>query len=318
MLRALDSIAASASTRIVAWICVHVDESRRDWANAMAAELAAIEGGWRKLGWAIEGLPLAWSLATPKDLVPRFNSRRTTMNDRTPSASRSAFDSFVLNIVTLIAWWMGLTLWIHTQFPHGLTELRVGEIMMLTAATLGTLVALSIRRTGAAYVLAGFVAFLAVELGFHAYFGNHVVQGGPAHFANMTAGILGVTFAALVERSSGTPVAEPIWSAREVFASLFRAGQFLRARIGYSAQLIIGLVAFGTAEISIRGTYGWIWYLNGLGWRWRHLFLDAKSNYAILVCGLCGAALGVAIAKWGSRLTISIHWRENRGDPAAA
>ena len=198
------------------------------------------------------------------------------MNDLVPPVPRSSLDSFVLNIATLVAWWMLLALVIYTLFQKGLSSARIGEPTILAACIVGALASLAIRRNGAAYVLAGFVAFGAVELGFHILFGFQTVQGGPAHFADMASGILAVTFSALA----------------------------LRQGIGYRAHFLLALTAFVTSEVSIRAVYGWIWYLSGYGWRVRHLFLDGKTNYAIAMCALFGAALGVAIGKWGDHLAI--------------
>jgi hypothetical protein len=314
MLRALDHMAASASTRIVAWTYSRVDESRREWIDAMDAELTEIKGGWRKLAWAIAGLPLTWSFS--RWSVSRRESlmRRMQMNAQLPATRRSSFDSFVLNAVTLVAWWVMLTLWIRTWFPEGLGskpgDWRVGEITILAACALGTVAALAIRRTGAAYVLAGFVAFGAVEFAFHLQFGIRAVQGGPAHFADMTAGILGVTFAALTESRVGGFGGERVWDARKVGTSLLRAGLTIRRNLGSWAHLALGIIAFATAEAAIRLYFASWLKMNGLGWRWRHLFLDGKTNYAILCCALFGAALGMVIARWGNRLAIPLPSRK--------
>jgi hypothetical protein len=230
------------------------------------------------------------------------------MNDQVPATPRSSFDSFVLNVATLIAWWMLLGLAIFTMFPHGfpreLSRWYVGDTTILLACVVGTAGALAIRRNGAAYVLAGFAAFLAVELGFHLHFGVRTVQGGPAHFADMAAGILAVTFSALVERGSASVVNNPVWNARAIGESAMRAGFALRHGIGYRAHVVLGLVALAASELAVRAVFGWIWYLSGNGWRLRHLFLDGKTNYAILSCALPGAALGAVVGKWGHRLAI--------------
>jgi hypothetical protein len=322
MRRAIDRLAASTSTRIIAWTRSRVDDSRREWLDAMAAELAAIEGGWRKLAWAIEGLPLAWSFSRWRENRRESQMRRMPMNAQLAATRRSSFDSFVLNAVTLVAWWVMLTLWIRTWFPNGLGsepgDWRVGEITILAACALGTVAALAIRRTGAAYVLAGFVAFGAVEFAFHLQFGIRAVQGGPAHFADMTAGILGVTFAALTESRVGGFGGERAWDARKVGTSLLRAGLTIRRNLGSWAHLALGIIAFATAEAAIRLYFASWLQMNGLGWRWRHLFLDGKTNYAILGCAVLGAVLGALIGKWGDRLAIPMPSRKHAAESSSA
>lgn len=230
------------------------------------------------------------------------------MNLQVPETPRSSFDSFVLNVAALVAWWMLLVLAIYTVFPHGfplgIRGAFVGETTILIACILGTLGTLAIRRNGAAYVLAGFAAYGAVELCFHLRFGIRVVQGGPAHFADMTAGILAVTFSALAERYATSVVDKPVWNARAIGASAFRAGVAVRRGMGYRGHVVLGLVAFAVSEVSIRIVYGWIWYLSGFGLRLHHLFPDGKTNYAILACASLGAALGALVGKWGDRLSI--------------
>jgi hypothetical protein len=308
MQRTLDGLAASISRRLIAWICSRVDDSRREWALALSSELASIDGGWRKLGWAVGGLPIAWSFSRWGEFGRESHSGSAQMNGPVPATPRSSFDSFVLNIVTLVAWWMLLGAGIRTVFPHGFPSdpsgLFVGETTILIACVLGTFGALAIRRNGAAYVLAGFVAYGAVELCFHWQFGGRTVQGGPAHFADLAAGILAVTFSVLVERRAVNAAQTPVWNARAIGDSAFRAGVAIRKSAGYGTHAALGLAAFAVSEVSIRVVYGWISYLSGYGWRVRHLFLDSETNYAILACALLGAVLGAAIGKWGDHLTI--------------
>jgi len=244
------------------------------------------------------------------------------MNGPVPATPRSSFDSFVLNIVTLVAWWMLLGTGIRTVFPHGFPSdpsgLFVGETTILIACVLGTFGALAIRRNGAAYVLAGFVAYGAVELCFHGQFGGRTVQGGPAHFADLAAGILAVTFSVLVERRAVNAAQTPVWNARAIGDSAFRAGVAIRKSAGYGAHAALGLAAFAVSEVSIRIVYGWISYLSGYGWRVRHLFLDSETNYAILACALLGAVLGAAIEKWGDYLTIRVTRRSESFEAGGA
>ena len=247
MRRALDRLADSVATRLVDWTCSRVDESRREWTGALSAELAAIDGGWNKLAWAIGGLPLAWLFRrSPEAQLESTHIARDPMGDQLPAVPRSSFDSFVLNVVSLVAWWMLLGLWIRTRFPDGFpggrSEWRIGEVTILAGCLLGAFAAIAIRRTGAADVLAGFVAFGAVEFAFHLQFGIRAVQGGPAHFADMTAGILGVTFAALTENRVGGFGGERVWDARNVGTSLLRAGFTIHRNLGSWAHLALGMM----------------------------------------------------------------------------
>ncbi len=164
------------------------------------------------------------------------------MSDQLLATPRSSFDSFILNMAALVGWWLLLFLWVRTRYPDGMNDWRVGSITILVACVLGAPAALAIRRVGAAYVLAGFIAFQAVELAFHLQFGNGAVQGGPAHFADMTAGILGVTFAALTESRVGGFGGERVWDARKVGASLLRAGLTIRRNLGSWAHLALGMM----------------------------------------------------------------------------
>jgi hypothetical protein len=244
------------------------------------------------------------------------------MNAQLPAATRSSFDSFVLNAVTLIAWWMMLGLWIRTWFPNGIGSepggWRVDEITILAACAVGTVAALAIRRTGAAYVLGGFVAFQAVEFAFHSQFGIRVVQGGPAHFADMAAGILSVTFAALIESRRGGFEGGPGWSAQDLSASLRNAALAARRKFGYAAHLAFALAVFAAAEVGIRVVFAFLWGMNRGGWRWRHVFLDGKTNYAILGCAVLGALLGALIGKWGDRLAIPLPSRKHAAESSSA
>ncbi len=276
MSRALNQLAEAASFRLVAWTSARVDDARREWVDGLAAELPAIEGGWRKLWWAIDGLPLVWSFGKWRERRSRALNRRTQMNSQLPNTRRAMLDSFVLNAATLVAWWLLMTLWIRTQFPHGLNDWRVGTITITLACSLGAVAALSIRRLGAAYVLAGSAAMGMVEFSFHSLYGNRVVQGGPAHFATMAAAILAVTAAAFVERSG--------------------------KKIGM--HLVAALASFAVAEIGIRAVFGILWAMTGGPWRFRHFFFDSQTNFAIFGCAILGAGIGALIGKWGGIFTL--------------
>ncbi len=72
MLHLLENAAEYASTRISMWLASRVDPSRREWIDAMRAELDVIEGGWRKLTWVIGGVSLArrWHSAPSRSHDP--------------------------------------------------------------------------------------------------------------------------------------------------------------------------------------------------------------------------------------------------------
>lgn len=276
MRRTLDRFAEAASLRLVAWTGARVDDARREWVDGMAAELAAIESGWRKLVWAIDGLPLVWAFGKWRARGRESLSRRTQMNSQLPATQRSMLNAFVLNAVSLVVWWIFVFVWIRSQFPDGMTDWRVSALTVVWAGLLGVLAALSIRRLGAACVLAGFAAFQAVEFAFHSQYGIRVVQGGPAHIADLAAAILAVTAATLVERRGK----------------------------GIAAHLGAALASFAAAELGIRTVFGFLWRMTGGGWRFGHFFFDSQTNYAIFGCAILGAVLGALIGKWGGIFTI--------------
>jgi hypothetical protein len=308
-MRALDDIAASASGRIVAWTSSRVDESRREWVDALASELATIEGGWRKLRWAIEGLPLAWAFAKPKHVARELESRRSMMTDKQSSSWRAVADSFVLNIAMLIGWWLAMTVAIRTIFPKGLSG-DSAEPTLLTACLIGLIAAVAFRRMGAAYVFAGFVAFGTIEGVFHMMRGIHVVQGGPAHFGDMTAGILAATFAALIEGRRDEFAGGLTWSIRSPIAPLLNAGLAARRKYGYASHLLFAFAIFAFTEVVIRSVFGFFWLQYTGAYRWRHIFLDGLTNYAMLYCAIAGAGLGILVAIWGDELAIPLPRRK--------
>jgi hypothetical protein len=318
MRRAIDRLAASTSTRIVAWTCSRVDASRSEWATALSAELSAIDGGWRKLAWAIGGLPLAWKFSRWGTSRRQSQMGRAQMSDPLPAPRRSSFESFVLNLTTLLAWWMGGFLWVRMIFPDGVRNWLAGDLTILVLSLAGALISLAIRRNGAAYVLAGLGVYQAVEFGFHSQFGIQVVQGGPAHFANMIAGMLGVTMAALCESGAREVVSEQVWNAQDVGVSLRNVGRSIRGRLGLASHVVFGFIAFVAAEVAVRVELAWQVNLMTLdGWRWRHIFFDGKTNYAILCSALLGAAVGMMIARWGDRLAIRLPSRKRAAQSAS-
>jgi hypothetical protein len=60
-IRALfDRMATLAALRLLAWIAQRVDPAQQLWLEALRAELAAIDGGFARLVWAVGGLRLIW------------------------------------------------------------------------------------------------------------------------------------------------------------------------------------------------------------------------------------------------------------------
>lgn len=307
MIRSLDDVAASASGRIVAWTCSRVDASRREWVEGMASELEAIEGGWRKLRWAIEGLPLAWALAKPGSAMDELQSRRPTMSGQQQGPWRPVVDSFVLNVAMLIGWWLALTMVIRATFPKGLTD--SGEVVILGALVVGLIASLAFRRLGAAYVFAGLIAYAAIEAVYHSMGGIRVVQGAAAHFGNMLAGILAATFAALIENRRDEFAGGIAWSARNPIAPLLNAGLAARRKLGYASHLIFALSVFVFTQVVIRTLFGLLWMQPTGTFHWRHIFNDGMTNYAMLFCAIVCAGLGVLVASWGDRLAIPLRGR---------
>jgi hypothetical protein len=316
MSHTLDSLAASAALRIAAWTGARVHKSQRAWIDAMASELSTIEGGWRKLRWALEALPLAWAFAKPTHAMDELQSRTTMMSDQQPSVWRPVADSFVLNIGMLIGWWLAMTMVIRTIFPKGLTA-DTGEATLLTACVIGLIASVAFRRMGAAYVFAGFVAFGTIEGVFHMMRGIHVVQGGPAHFGDMTAGILAATFAALIENRRDDFAGGLAWSARNPIAPLLNVGLAARRKFGYASHLAFAFAIFVFTEVGVRTVFGFFWLKFDGTYRWRHIFLDGLTNYAMLYCAIAGAGLGLVIAIWGDELAIPLPRRKHAPQTAS-
>jgi len=53
-------MAAQAALRLLAWIAQRVDPAQQLWLEALRTELAAIDGGFAQLVWAVGGLRLIW------------------------------------------------------------------------------------------------------------------------------------------------------------------------------------------------------------------------------------------------------------------
>lgn len=61
----LDGWASAAATQMIAWLEGRVDPSYKEWMAALAAECDDMDGGWRRLRWAMSGLSLAWAYRRP-------------------------------------------------------------------------------------------------------------------------------------------------------------------------------------------------------------------------------------------------------------
>jgi hypothetical protein len=71
----LDTIAVKASAVLIRWISHRLHPSRAEWAEALATEAEHIESGWDKLRWAVNGLPLAWTLHQSPEAHGALNMR---------------------------------------------------------------------------------------------------------------------------------------------------------------------------------------------------------------------------------------------------
>lgn len=67
----LDEWAGVTALRLIAWLDARVEESRRPWIAALAAETHEMERGWERLRWALSGLTLAWTFRKPPALQTR-------------------------------------------------------------------------------------------------------------------------------------------------------------------------------------------------------------------------------------------------------
>lgn len=61
----LDGWASAAAKQMIVWLEGRVDPSYMEWTAALAAECDNLDGGWRRLRWAMSGLPLAWAYRRP-------------------------------------------------------------------------------------------------------------------------------------------------------------------------------------------------------------------------------------------------------------
>ncbi|MBI2407399.1 MAG: hypothetical protein HYV19_03750 [Gemmatimonadetes bacterium] len=296
----LDQLATFASARIVAWLGHRVHASRTEWVTAMAAEIETIDDGWKKLEWVVGALPLARSFSRPRLAPATSFTGRMIMDTHEPFAPpRPWYESLILNLTALVAWWLIMSLWVVLR--GGLNGSLSGIVTITVMCLLGVVMMLAVRRTGAAYFLAGNVALGVVDLGFRLAYGNGVMQGRAAYFAVMAAGCLGVALSALVERRADAAMEMPLWSAQDVFGSALRSAAVFRRRFGLAAHAVCGLAVFAFTELSIRTIYG------------LHPFWDPQTNLAILCCAVVGAFLGVLLERTGDRFALQKVW----GDHAA-
>jgi hypothetical protein len=60
--QALDSLAEAMAQHLVAFLSDRVGIEGREWVDALNAEMHELQGGSRKLRWALGGISLAWTL----------------------------------------------------------------------------------------------------------------------------------------------------------------------------------------------------------------------------------------------------------------
>jgi hypothetical protein len=129
----------------------------------------------------------------PSNVVIRF-WHRLRGGDRRRTA---VGDAVVSNTMAVTLFWV---------FTFLVTRIatNIGWQAMEGAILIGSLVGVGIARRLRARLaevgLMGFVAFEAAELVMHLIFGLQSVQGGPTHFAVMTAGILGAAIGWIANR----------------------------------------------------------------------------------------------------------------------
>jgi hypothetical protein len=116
---------------------------------------------------------------------------------RITSISRTVMSVVGRNVLAfVIFWFLGLVL---VQFGQraigGWLAPSLGQTLSCVA---GAGIALALRARVTALLAAGFAAYSVSELIAHSYYGIRAVQGAPAHFAVMGAGILGVGIGALL------------------------------------------------------------------------------------------------------------------------
>lgn len=104
--------------------------------------------------------------------------------------------SLAIDVALLAFFWLlGFVL---VQAAQRLTNpWPASDIGLLIAEVVSFVIAFRFRAVVAAFLLASFSAFTLAELAIHALFGIRAAQGGPTHFAVLTAAFLGVAFGAL-------------------------------------------------------------------------------------------------------------------------
>lgn len=104
MKHAFDRAATAMASHLTSWLEQHVDVVKREWVDAMAAELDDMDTGWQRLTWALSGLPLVWSFRPARAIEPHLVlSGSLLMNESSFSAaSRSSSRDYFAVLTALL------------------------------------------------------------------------------------------------------------------------------------------------------------------------------------------------------------------------
>jgi hypothetical protein len=99
-----------------------------------------------------------------------------------------------------------------------------------------------------------------------------------------------VTWGAYIARAAGATNAA-LWNPKDMLDSALRIGVAMRRKLGIAAIVPVAVIIFAVTEVVARVVFR------------LHPFHDGLSNWAILLCAIVGALLGLAVGGVGERLT---------------
>ncbi len=184
---------------------IELDDSRgsettiaelRDIAREAGISAQAFDAAFRELS-ALARTPVAGEADSardkPSNVVSRFWHRLRGADTRRTGVG----DAVVSNAVAVTLFWVFTFLVTRVATNFGWQAM---EAAILVGSIMGVGIARRLKARLAEVGLMGFAAFEAAELLIHLVFGLQSVQGGPTHFAVLTAGILGAAIGWLAKR----------------------------------------------------------------------------------------------------------------------
>jgi hypothetical protein len=208
MRETFDRFATAASIRFSDWIRAHVDESRRDWASAMSAELESIDSGWGKLAWVVGALPLVWSFRRrARTRIARNLIGGSQMEANMTAGPPPWRDAFTRNLSVFFACYLGAV--VVVGLTAGVTLLLGGkilslpvEIVVVAAYATCSIVSLARGAAGASCLFAALGASFAAEFGYYNTSGNYAIPTVSSQLAVFSMAILCVSAGAMISRRS--------------------------------------------------------------------------------------------------------------------